>query len=79
MALMITYEKLWALLKERRISQYSLMTRYGLSRSRLYRMHHGRWISTKTIDRLCAILNCQPVDIMEYVPDTDHQTASRKQ
>ena len=26
-------------------------------------------IDTRSIDRLCAYLHCQPGDIMEYVPD----------
>ena len=72
MMAMITYDKLWALLKERRISQYSLTTRYGLPRSQIYRLHHECWISTRTINRLCAILNCQPSDIMEYYPDSSN-------
>jgi putative transcriptional regulator len=28
-----------------------------------------RSVSTITIDRLCALLKCQPGDIMEYLPD----------
>lgn len=24
------------------------------------------------LDKLCAALNCQPADIMEYVPDKEH-------
>ena len=72
MMLMITYEKLWAMLKARGISQYFLTTRYGISRSRLYRMHHGCFVSTRTFNKLCAILNCQPSDIMEYYPDSSN-------
>ena len=26
-------------------------------------------ISVKTVERLCNLLNCQPGDIIEYVPD----------
>jgi DNA-binding Xre family transcriptional regulator len=28
-----------------------------------------RRIDTVTINRLCAVLECQPGDIMEYLPD----------
>ena len=28
-------------------------------------------ITLNTIDRLCTFLNCQPEDIMEFVPDTE--------
>ncbi|WP_204378692.1 helix-turn-helix domain-containing protein [Anaerolactibacter massiliensis] len=69
MKLMITYDKLWELLRIRGISQYSLIKNYQISRSQLFRIHHGNYISTKTINTLCAILNCQPGDIMEFHPD----------
>ncbi|WP_277614816.1 helix-turn-helix domain-containing protein [Flintibacter muris] len=29
----------------------------------------SRRVDTETINKLCTILNCQPGDIMEYVPD----------
>ena len=82
MKLMITYDKLWDLLKARGISQYSLMKNYQISRSQLNRIHHNNYLSTKTINTLCAILNCQPGDIMEYRPDSSDldsvQKAARK-
>ena len=28
-------------------------------------------INSKTINTLCTLLNCQPGDILEYVPDED--------
>ncbi len=39
MKLMITYDKLWDLLKARGISQYSLIKNYQISRSQLNRIH----------------------------------------
>lgn len=27
-------------------------------------------IDTRTIQKICMLLNCQPADIMEYIPDT---------
>ena len=28
-------------------------------------------VDSETINRLCAFLNCQPGDIMEYIPDEE--------
>lgn len=78
MKLMITYDKLWELLKTRGISQYSLMKNYQISRSQLNRIHHNSNLSTKTINTLCAILNCQPGDIMEYRPDSSDLDSVQK-
>jgi len=33
-------------------------------------------VDTETIDRLCEVLECQPGDIMEYVPDPDGEQKS---
>jgi len=33
------------------------------------RLVKGTHVNTSTIERLCALLDCQPGDIMEYVPD----------
>ena len=33
-------------------------------------------ISISAVDAICAYLNCQPGDIMEYVPDKPHAPTS---
>lgn len=32
---------------------------------------HGKVVYGKTLEKLCKLLNCQPGDILEYVPDDD--------
>ena len=32
---------------------------------------HGKRITTDSIAALCEALNCQPGDLLEYVPDTE--------
>ncbi len=32
------------------------------------------YIDTRTISNICKYLNCQPGDIMEYVPDNNTKT-----
>lgn len=78
MKLMITYDKLWDLLKARGISQYSLMKNFRISPSQINRIHHDSNLSTKTINTLCAILDCQPGDIMEYHPDSSDLDSVQK-
>ena len=40
-----------------------------IGQSYLQQIRHGEIVSWKTIDTLCKLLNCQPGDILEYVPD----------
>ena len=64
------YDKLFALLKERGISSYAIRKSNIVSQAALTKMKNGEGnIDTRTLERLCAALNCQPGDILEYVPD----------
>lgn len=63
---MISYEKLWVTMKEKGISQYSLIKNYHFSAGQLSRLRKNAYVSTHTIDLLCSILNCNVEDIMSY-------------
>lgn len=63
---MITYEPLWRTLKQKEISQYDLIKKYGISTGQLDRLRKNNPISTVTIDNLCAILHCNVSDIIEF-------------
>lgn len=63
---MITYEPLWRTLKQKEISQYDLIKKYGISTGQLDRLRKNNPISTVTIDNLCAILHCEVSDIIEF-------------
>lgn len=66
---MISYAPFYRTLKEKEISTYKLITRFGVSRSLLDRLKHNKPISTQTLDDLCGYLNCNVEDILEYIPD----------
>ena len=64
------YDKLFALLKDRGISSYKIRQENLISQAALTKMKSGRGnIDTRTLERICAYLQCQPGDIMEYVED----------
>lgn len=66
---MIIYQPLWHTLKEKNISQYDLIKRYGISTGQLDRLRKNNPVSTATIDNLCTILHCSVSDIMEHKPN----------
>lgn len=66
---MIDYQPLWHTLKEKNISQYDLIKRYGISTGQLDRLRKNNPVSTATIDNLCSILHCNVSDIMKHTPD----------
>lgn len=63
---MIVFDRLWATMKEREISQYKLIKEYKISTGQLDRLRKNENISTYTLNQLCKILNCRLEDIAEY-------------
>ena len=69
---MISYEKLWITMKEKGISQYSLIKNYHVSAGQLSRLRNNAYVSTHTIDVLCNILDCRIEDIMSHIKDSSN-------
>lgn len=66
------YDKLFALLKERGITTYRIRQDKIISQAALSKMKNGEGnIDTRTLERLCSFLKCQPGDIMEFVESED--------
>lgn len=66
---MIVYDKLWATMKDRGVSQYRLIREHQFSPGQLDRLRKNANISTYTINTLCKILDCRVEDILEYVEE----------
>lgn len=73
---MIVYDRLWRTMQEKGISQYRLIKYYGFSSGQIGRLKKNSYVSTHTIDVLCAILNCQVEDIMEFRQDISPERSS---
>lgn len=68
----ITFEKLLKLLNERGISIYHLKRDKVVGTATLDKLRKKEGnIDIRSIDSLCKYLNCQPGDLMEYVPDKE--------
>ncbi|PCJ17848.1 MAG: XRE family transcriptional regulator [Candidatus Cloacimonadota bacterium] len=65
----MSYKKLWKLLIDLDMNQNDLVASSGVSRTILANMKKGLSIRTDTIEKFCEALNCQPGDIMEYIPN----------
>lgn len=66
---MIIYDKLWATMKEKGISQYKLINSYQISSGQLDRLRKNSNVSTYTLNQLCNILECKLEDIAEFRKD----------
>ena len=56
-------------LKGKGYSSYQLRKNNVLSQSTMQKLRNGEGVSWDNLERLCALLDCQPGDIMEYVKE----------
>lgn len=65
----ISYRKLFHLLLDRNIKNIELQERAGITASIMARMKKDEVIKSDTIEKICAALDVQPGEIMEYIPN----------
>ena len=60
-------------LADRKMRSKELAERVGISEVNLSRIKTGRIAAVRfsTLDAICRVLDCQPGDILEYVPDEE--------
>ena len=60
------------MLAKRKMSLTELSERVGITMANLSILTTGkaRAVRLETLNRLCAALDCQPADLLEYLPDS---------
>lgn len=66
----ISYRKLFELMEIKGIKKFDLR-KSGLSPTIVDRLVKNNNVNTSTIIELCKLLDCQPADIMEYIPEDE--------
>lgn len=66
------------ILGKKRIKMIDLSRKTGLNKNTILNLYHEKTsrIEFDVMDKLCKILNCQPGDILEYIPE--HQELKEK-
>jgi putative transcriptional regulator len=65
----ISYKPLWILLVKKDMKKKDLMEAAKLSPTIVARMTKNKPVDGSTLERICAALQCQPGDVIEYVSD----------
>ena len=63
---MISYKPFYETMLKKNITEYQLIFKEGISANTLHRMKKGLPITTKTLDVLCFVLNCDVQDILYH-------------
>lgn len=68
---MIVYNDILQKLSAHGWSTYRLRKENILPNSVIDRIREGATVTTATLDTICKLLNCQPGDILSYVPNPE--------
>lgn len=56
-------------LKEKGYTTYKLRKEKIIGEAQIQKIRNGELASKETLNTICKLLNCQPGDIMEYIPE----------
>ena len=66
---MIIYDKLWETMKKKGYTTYMLREKCGIDSKTIRRLKANDNMETKTLNKLCSVLECRLEDIAEFVKD----------
>jgi putative transcriptional regulator len=66
---MIIFNDILKMLSNAGWSTYRLKKEKQISNGTILQLRNGKPINTTTVDKICELCNCQPGDIMKYVPN----------
>ena len=69
----VSYKKLWKLLIDKEMKKKDLRSLTGVSTTTMSRLAKDENVSTEILAKICAALNCDVGDIMEFVPENKEE------
>lgn len=66
---MIKFDRLWKTMEEKGVTTYQLREKCGIDSKTIRRLRANDNIETKTLNKLCAVLDCELENIAQYVKD----------
>ena len=66
---MIKFDRMWITMEQKKFTTYMLREQCGIDSKTVRRLKANDNIETKTLSKLCAVLQCNLEDIAEFVPD----------
>ena len=66
---MIKFDRLWKTMEQKKFTTYMLREQCGIDSKTVRRLKSNDNMETKTLNKLCAALQCKLEDIAEFIPD----------
>jgi len=65
----ISYDKLWKLLIDKKMSKAELRKEIGIAPNTMTRLRKGEEVSLTVLNKICCALGVNIGDVMEFLPD----------
>jgi DNA-binding Xre family transcriptional regulator len=72
--LLISYKPFLKLLIDKDMKKQDIMQLTGISKATMAKLNTNEYVSLEIIDKLCMALDCQPGDLLEYIPNRTHDS-----
>lgn len=67
----VSYNRLWKLLIDKRISQTDMRKAAGIAPNTLTKMKKDEDVSLRVLGKICKALDCDFKDMVEYIEDEE--------
>ncbi len=67
----ISYNKLWKLLVDKKMSKADLRKAAGIAPNTMTRLRRDEKVTLSVLSKICATLEVDIGDVMEFVPDSE--------
>ncbi|MCH5264077.1 MAG: helix-turn-helix transcriptional regulator [Lachnospiraceae bacterium] len=65
--MLVSYDKLWKLLIDKKMNRTELKNAAGISFNVLAKMGRNEFVSMESLQRICQALSCDVGEIMEFI------------
>ena len=66
---MITYNRLWKLLVDKKMSKADLRKAAGIAPNTMTKLRRDQEVSLSVLGRICSVLGVNIGEIMDFIPD----------
>ena len=66
---MICFDNLWKTMEKKGFTTYTLREKCGIDSKTIRRLRANENLETKTLNKICTVLDCSLADIAAYIPD----------
>ena len=66
---MIRFDRLWETMRTKGVTTYQLREKCGIDSKTIRRLRANENMETKTLDKLCMVLQCKLEEIAEFVEE----------